>query len=139
AVVCKRPLPYLYLAQQTFGAACLAYETSDGLPLAAEPFATAVDLVLDFIESGFAREPLVALLRSPHFSFGREGAPLDRASVGALDRALSDARYLGGLDRLSALTDSWVASGAVAAAAADSARDAAVRLSPLTTALPASQ
>src|SRR5262249_25008211 len=41
-VVYKRPLPYLYLAAETFGAAGIQYQTSDALPLAAEPTAAAL-------------------------------------------------------------------------------------------------
>src|SRR5262249_19343524 len=64
AVVYNRPLPYLYLAGDVFGHAGLPHTTSDTLPLAAEPFAAAVDLVFDFAASSFSRAALVALLRS---------------------------------------------------------------------------
>jgi RecB family exonuclease len=91
AVVFKQPLPYLYLAPRVFGAAGMLVQMADTLPLAAEPTAAAFDLILDAVVSEFNRESLVALLRSPHFTFG-----VDRARVSRLDRALSDARYLGG-------------------------------------------
>ena len=55
AIVFKRPLPYLYLARDVFGAVGIAYQAFDALPLAAEPSAAALDLVLDSVESGFAR------------------------------------------------------------------------------------
>src|SRR5512145_882665 len=45
AVVFQRPLPYLYLARQVFTAARIPYQASDALPLAAEPFAAALDLL----------------------------------------------------------------------------------------------
>ena len=96
AVVFKRPLPYLYLAREVFGSAGLPYQASDALPLAAEPFAAALDLVFEFVESGFTRESLVALLRSPHFEFRHENRRIDREAVGALDRELSDNVTLGG-------------------------------------------
>lgn len=137
AVVFKRPLPYLYLAPEVFGAAGLPYEASDTLPLAAEPFAAALDLVLQFVESGFARPALVALLRSPHFSFegyqdlDRKGTPLARDQVSVLDRALSEARYLGGLDRLGELAAAWNSEAAPQGPAAEAARLAAEQLSPL--------
>jgi RecB family exonuclease len=95
AVVFKRPLPYLYLAGEVFGDMGLAHQASDALPLAAEPTAAAFDLVLDAASSDFTRDALIALLRSPHYTF-----EIDRAAVSALDRALSEARYLGGLERL---------------------------------------
>ena len=41
----QRPLPYLYLARQVFPDAETPYQALDSLPLAAEPFAAALDLV----------------------------------------------------------------------------------------------
>ena len=78
----------------------------DALPLAAEPFAAAVDLLVAFVDSGFARTAAVALLRCPHFRFGkRDGvAPAD---VSALDRALSEGGYLVELAALEALIAKW--------------------------------
>jgi RecB family exonuclease len=100
AVVYKRPLPYLYLAREVFGGAGIPYRTSDTLPLAAEPFASALDLVFECVSSSFSRSALIALLRSPHLRFGREGRVISRDDVSTLDRVLSDARYLGGVDSL---------------------------------------
>jgi RecB family exonuclease len=97
-VVFRRPLPYLYLADDTLGAAGIPFELSDALPLAAESTAAALDLVLDVVASDFSRSALVALLRSPHFQFG-----LERPQVSVLDRVLSDGRYLGGRARLEAV------------------------------------
>jgi RecB family exonuclease len=102
AVVYKRPLPYLYLAAEAFTSAGIPHQTGDGLPLAAEPVAAAIDLILEFVEAGFTRDTVVALLRSPHFCFGVDRAALGRAVV-ALDRGLSHARYLGGLPSLESL------------------------------------
>ena len=66
AVVFQRPLPYVYLAEQVFDASRITFETFHGAPLAAEPYAALVDLLLEAVSSGFAREPLLAILRSPH-------------------------------------------------------------------------
>ena len=107
AVVFKRPLPYIYLAQEVFGSGGVPYQTSDALPLAAEPSAAALDLVFDFVSSSFSRASTVALLRSPHFSFASGGVPLDRRAIALLDRKLSDAGYLGGLEQLRDLVDQW--------------------------------
>ncbi|HLB44584.1 MAG TPA: PD-(D/E)XK nuclease family protein, partial [Candidatus Limnocylindrales bacterium] len=107
AVVFKRPLPYLYLAGQVFGRARIPYHASDRLPLAAEPFAAALDVVFEFVESGFTRRSAVALLRSPHFRFEHETRTVELAAVSALDRALSDKRYLGGLDLLVRMCEQW--------------------------------
>ena len=88
AVVFKRPLPYLYLAREVFGSAGLPYQAFDALPLAAEPFAAALDLVFEFVESGFTRRSMVALLRSPHFVFRHDDRPIGRdASRRARSRA----------------------------------------------------
>ena len=65
-VVFQRPLPYLYLAERIFGAAAVTFETHHGLPLAAEPYAAFVDLVLETVLSGFGRADLATVLRSPH-------------------------------------------------------------------------
>ena len=45
AVVFQRPLPYLYLARQVFPDARVPYQALDALPLAAEPFAAALDQI----------------------------------------------------------------------------------------------
>ena len=112
-MVYKRPLPYLYVAREVFGSAGIRYDTSDALPLAAEPFAAAVDLVLDLVASSFTRTAIVSLLQSPHFRLGGD-TPLAREAVSALDRALSEARYLGDLDRLSQLAGEWRSTGSQA-------------------------
>ena len=46
AIVFHRPLPYLYLAQQVLTDARVPYQAFDALPLAAEPYAALLDLVL---------------------------------------------------------------------------------------------
>src|SRR5262249_44671433 len=89
AVVYKAPLPYLYVAAEVFGAAGIPFQTADTLPLAAEPPAAALDLVLDAVESNFTRDAVVALLRSPHFVFRHDDGEVSRESTSALDRALS--------------------------------------------------
>jgi RecB family exonuclease len=107
AIVFKQPLPYIYLAPDTLGAAGIPYQIVDRLPLAAEPVAATVDLVLDAVETAFSRESLVALLKSPHFDFQvrlqqdtASEADSFRRSISELNHQLSDSRYLGGLDRL---------------------------------------
>jgi RecB family exonuclease len=113
ALVVRRPLPYLYLARDVFADARIPFETLDTLPLAAEPFAAALDVVLDAVASDFTRTSLLALVRSPHFQFaGAEGpsepvAAVPEAAIVACDVALADARYLGGLDRLEDIVARW--------------------------------
>ena len=111
AVVFKRRLPYIYLAREVFGAAGVPYQTLDALPLAAEPYAAAVDLVFECVSSGFSGGSLVALLRSPHFRFETEGRPLTRRAINGFDRRLREAGYLGGLERLGLLIDTWMTLG----------------------------
>ncbi len=129
AVVFKRPLPYLYLADDTLGAAGIPHQVSDALPLAAEPTAAALDLAVDLASSAFSRSAIVALLRSPHYQFAAT-----RTEISALDHALSDNRYLGERERLEALDV-----GGAAAAALDAAVAIARELAPLTESRPASQ
>lgn len=109
AVVVRRPLPYLYLARDVFTGAGIPFEALDTLPLAAEPYAAALDVVLDAVATDFTRASLLALARSPHFSIlGESGSA---PAIAALDVALADARYPGGLDRLRTLARSWAAAG----------------------------
>ncbi len=116
AVVFQRPLPYLYLARQSFAQAGVPFETRDALPLAAEPCAAALDLVVEFVTSDYGRSATVELLRSPHFAFEDDGHPLAAAAVDALERALHEARYAGGLAALERLAVAWAgADGAHAA------------------------
>ena len=68
-----RPLPYLYLAREVFAGAGLPFEALDTLPLAAEPYAAAVDVVLECAAANFTRRAMMALLRSPHFRFEIDG------------------------------------------------------------------
>jgi ATP-dependent helicase/nuclease subunit B len=122
AVVFKRPLPYVYLARDVFADAGVPYQTFDALPLAAEPYASALDLIFEFVSSGFTREPVVALLGSPHFRFEVGGAELRRSHVAALNRAYSEAVYCGGIDHLRDFATSGPRAAAAAAAAADELR-----------------
>jgi RecB family exonuclease len=129
AVVFKRPLPYMYLAQSVFADAGIPYQAFDALPLAAEPYAAALDLVFEFVSSGFTRETVIALLSSPHFDFDVDSVSVSRAGVARLNRVLSDAGYFGGVDHLRA----HAATGdAQAARAATAAADLADELRTLT-------
>jgi RecB family exonuclease len=111
ALVVSRPLPYLYLARDVFARAGVPFQALDALPLAAEPYAAALDLVLEFVATGFTRRATTALLRSPHFRFLSGEVEIERAAISALDAALVDVRFLGGLDRLISIVEGWAASG----------------------------
>jgi len=120
AMVFKLPLPYVYLARDVFSDAGIPYQTFDALPLAAEPYAAALDLVFEFVASQYTREPIVGLLSSPQFDFDVDGVSISRSDVAVLNNELCDAGFLGGLDRLRqfAATASSRASRAARAAVA---------------------
>ena len=103
AVVFQRPLPYLYLARQVFPDAEISYQALDALPLAAEPFAAALDLIFSFAIAEGTRASLVELFGSPHWSFHIDGRPIDREDVAAADARLRDVKYVGGWERLASL------------------------------------
>ena len=107
ALVVRRPLPYAYLAREVLRSAGVPSQMFDALPLASEPYAAALDLVIGFIRGSCGRGPAIALLRSPLFRFGPDDAPLMPREVAALDRALSDAGYLGDIDTLERLVATW--------------------------------
>jgi len=132
AVVYKHPLPYLYLAADTLAAAGIPFQSADARPLAAEPSAAVVDLAIDVVASGFTRSAIVALLRSPHLRFVAGGVEIGREHVSALDRELSDARYLGDSARLEIIVEGGLS--AVATPAGRAALDVARELTALSTA-----
>jgi RecB family exonuclease len=108
ALVVEQPLPYLYLAREVFRSAGIPCQMFDELPLAAQPYAAALDLVLTFVSSGFARGPAIALLRSPFFQFAADDqSESDPEDIAALDRSLAEAGYLGDVDALEAMIAGW--------------------------------
>ena len=115
AVVFQRPLPYLYLARQVFLDAEIPYQAFDALPLAAEPFAAALDLVFSFAISEATRASIVELLASPHWWFDVDGRTIGREDIAAVDERLKDLKYSGGWERLESLagaaSDSAAAAG----------------------------
>jgi RecB family exonuclease len=112
ALVVRQRLPYVYLAREVFRVTGIPHQMFDALPLAAEPFAAVVDVLFSCVSANFARSPSVSLLRSPHLQFiTDEGRTLRLAEVAALDRALSEAGYLGGVDVLVRFQVTWRAEG----------------------------
>ena len=157
AFIVRRPLPYVYVAREVMRSAGIACQMFDALPLAAEPYAAALDLVLSCVSTNFARVPAIALLRSPHFEFERVLLKPDTTfveDVPSLDRALAEAGYLGDADSLDRLLETWrppsPRSGEAGAAAptrgraeqalraGDVLRDLVRELSPLRSPAPAS-
>jgi RecB family exonuclease len=107
AFIVRRPLPYVYVAREVMRSAGVACQMFDALPLGAEPYAAALDLVLSCVSANFARGPAMALLRSPHFDFVRLQPDTTLDDVPALDRALAEAGYLGDAESLDRLVESW--------------------------------
>ena len=66
ALIVRQRLPYVYVAREVLRSAGVPCQTFETLPLAAEPYAAALDLVLSCVSADFARVPAMALLRSPH-------------------------------------------------------------------------
>ena len=91
AVVVARPLPYVYLAPPVFAEADLRPRPGDGLPLAAEPYAAAVDLVLHYA-SGDRSASTMSIARNPHFNFAGDDAGVADSELATLDdpRPLAD-------------------------------------------------
>ena len=136
AIVVRQRLPYVYLAREVFRSAGVPCQMFDALPLAAEPYAAALDLVFSFVSANFARVPAVSLLRSPYFRIaGEDDQPIREGEIAALDRALSEAGYLGGLDALDRLVESWQREGSrvsrAAVRGASILRTAALEIEPL--------
>jgi hypothetical protein len=127
AVVFKRPLPYVYLAQTVFDSAGIPFQAADALPLAAEPYAAALDLVFSFVGSGFARTSAVALLSCPHFQFDDDGAPVGRLQSRRRS-ALADAGFEAREER--AFAAGLVGPARQARAAADAADELVFSRSP---------
>ncbi|HET9369735.1 MAG TPA: PD-(D/E)XK nuclease family protein [Vicinamibacterales bacterium] len=95
AIVFARPLPYLYLAQQVLGEARIPFQTFDALPLAAEPYAALLDLVLAVARSGGDRDATLAVLRSALVRFDEDGEPVALEDAAALAGVLSERRAVG--------------------------------------------
>ena len=117
AVVFKRPLPYVYLGRQIFASAGVPYRTFDALPLAAEPYVAALDLLFDAVDSRFARAALLGLLRSPLFAFRAGNRIVGAAGLAHLDRRLSEARYLADPADLARFAREWTSPGELQRAA----------------------
>jgi RecB family exonuclease len=112
ALVYQRPLPYLYLARQTFPGFGLSWQAVDALPLAAEPWAAALDLVLSFVTTGWSRASGMALLAAPQFALGPDRRRVQPEEIAACDAGLLEAFHAGGRDRLARIEAGWAAPGA---------------------------
>ncbi len=107
-IVFQRPLPYLYLARQVLADGRVPYQTFDALPLAGEPYAALLDLVLVFARTGGTRDSAGALLRSPLLAFEEGGEPIGSATVAALEAVLAERRVAGDASTYEAEVDAYV-------------------------------
>jgi RecB family exonuclease len=98
AIVFQRPLPYLYVAHQVLADAGVPYQTFDAQPLASEPFAALLDLVLAVARTRGTRETVVALLESTLLSFDTGDGRLRPTAVQALSQVLVARRETGEAD-----------------------------------------
>ncbi|MEZ5317869.1 MAG: PD-(D/E)XK nuclease family protein [Vicinamibacterales bacterium] len=96
ALVFHRPLPYLYLAGQVLRDARVPFEAFDALPLASEPYAALVDLLLAVVRTDGARDAVSALLRSSLVRVEVDGHAVDLDDVAALDAVLAERRASSG-------------------------------------------
>ena len=107
AVVFHRPLPYLYLSQQVMTDARVPYQAFDALPLAAEPFAATLDLVLAFARTGGTRESATSLLRCTQLWFRDAEDVVAAEDVAALEAALVARRASGEADTYEHEAAAW--------------------------------
>jgi RecB family exonuclease len=142
ALIVRTPLPYVYVTREVLRSAGVPCQMFDALPLAAESWAAAFDLVCSAAGTGCARGPAVALLASPHFRFEADGERLAAADIAALDRALAEEGYLGQLSSLRPLVEAWTNRGSSSSRMAAVARtgrvleQVATELEPLRAAAP---
>lgn len=97
AVVSHRPLPYLHVARQVLTDAGVPYRAFDALPLAAEPVAALVDLLLETMRTGGDAESVVAITRSPLVTLpeGDVASAVREACVGVARLASGSAQVRG--------------------------------------------
>jgi RecB family exonuclease len=95
-IVFARPLPYLYLAGQVLSEARVPYRAFGALPLASEPYAALVDVVMTAARAGGTREAAIELLRSRLLRFTVDGEPVTGADASALDLVLTERRVVTG-------------------------------------------
>jgi RecB family exonuclease len=106
ALVIQQPLPYVYVTREVLRSAGIPCQFFDALPLAAEPFSAAIDLVFSAVSSNFGRQAVIALMRSPHFRF-MAAAGISPRDIASLDRALAESGYLGDIEALDRLVEAW--------------------------------
>jgi ATP-dependent helicase/nuclease subunit B len=107
AVVFQRPLPYLYLAESVLADAGVPFQAFDALPLASEPFAALVDVVLAMARTGGTREATIALLRSSLVEFTVGGVVVDGADAAALEHVLVARQSTGDARTYDAEVEHW--------------------------------
>lgn len=141
ALVIRQPLPYVYLAREVLRSANIECQTFDTLPLAAEPYAAAVDLVFSAIRTNVSRSAGIALLRCPQLRWMVDEHVVSLYAIAAADAWLSECGYLGGREALRAIVSNPPQRPSATRVAAEPALrallDIADELAPLTADAPA--
>lgn len=135
AVVFHRPLPYLYLAQQVLTDARVPYQAFDALPLAAEPYAALLDLVLSLGRTGGTREGAIELARTPLLRIVVDDVVVARQDASALDAVLVERRATGDASTYLAEVEACARTKGVRGVDLDAARRAARGLAQVAEAL----
>jgi RecB family exonuclease len=135
AVVFHRPLPYLYLAQQVLTDAKVPYQAFDALPLAAEPYAALLDLVLTLGRTGGTREGAIELARTRLLTLVVDETVVSREDASALDTLLVERRATGDASTYVAEVDACARARSVRGIDLDAARRAARGLAQMAAAL----
>ena len=138
AIVFQRPLPYLYLAAQVLTDARVPYQAFDAVPLASEPYAAALDVVVTAARTAGTRDAAVALLRSRLLRHALNGEDVTPADASVLDRVLTERRAVGDATTFPAEVEAYFRGAGQrrlelkppALRAAQAAAGAAVELSP---------
>jgi RecB family exonuclease len=131
AVVFHRPLPYLYLSRQVLEDARVPFQAFDALPLAAEPYAALLDLVLTMARTGGTREASVDLVRSRLLAVDVDGVEVGRSDASTLDFILGERRATGDASSYTSEVAAYINSAGRRGESLEGARRAATALAEL--------
>ena len=127
-IVFHRPLPYLYLSQQVLADARIPYQTFDALPLAAEPYAALLDLVVTVARTGGTTDASIDLVQSRLLEVTVDGVPLEPRDAAQLEEVLIERRVTGDAMGYLVAVEAAARVGALRGAGLEGARRAALAL-----------
>jgi RecB family exonuclease len=131
AVVFHRPLPYLYLSRQVLEDARVPFQAFDALPLAAEPYAALLDLVLTMARTGGTREASVDLVRSRLLAVEVDAVEVGRSDASTLEFILGERRATGDASTYTSEVAAYARSAGRRGESLEGARRAATALAEL--------